>query len=200
MTYLKYYADEAKRFGSMGPMDQPMMMAALEKVYTKFGVARIGDLKISKRKIRRSARSTYRGGLGMFAHNPAKNWKELRTPRIVMHQTMMTWQYFLHEVAHHVHSCRYDANVRKAASEAGIPSAYNSPQLRKWAIANAKSEHAHGPTHRGIMQELVDYFVSTGDIKVLPAYMTPPKIARVDEPGYAPEIDNVVSYAAEVAL
>lgn len=167
---LKYYSDEANRYGPMGTIDAATMNTAMEKACDHFGVPRI-ELKFATTWRRAS---WYRGGLGMIANNLAL-YAPLSLPTIKMAPNHMFWRMFCHEFAHHIHICRVDAKWRDLANKAGLDTVSTTTEVRgtlyRWLIKNAKKEHAHGPTHRTIMQEVVNFFMGNGMITVKPTYM-----------------------------
>lgn len=166
---LKYYRDEAARYGSMGNLDAATMRDALEKACAHFGVPRV-VLKFARtpRKF-----SWYRSGIQMMAPN-LRLARAMSLPTIQMAPNHMIWQVFCHEFAHHVHFARFSDKVTKAAANAGVnvtaTDAGSRYEFVMWARKNFRKEHAHGPSHRAIMQEVVDYFLSIGMITVLPTY------------------------------
>ena len=165
---LKYYADERARYGEMGPITEAEVAHVITAVAGKYNVPLVKFHLATRRK----NVSVYRGGLGMM-YLSLRLYKPLAVPGIHIAPTMMNWLTVLHELAHHIHICRFDAKIREAAQKAGVPvdSSFDSRyKFREFAFANFKKEHAHGPSHRAIVQELVSHFVDSGDIKVLPTY------------------------------
>lgn len=167
---LKYYRDEANRYGSMGALTAATMEIAMEKACAHFGVPRV-SLKFAGTARRFS---WYRAGLQM-ATPLGRLAGAMEIPTIKMAPNHMIWQVFCHEFAHHVHFARYNAKVVEKAEKDGIDYKTTTREARtaywKWFRANFKREHAHGPAHRSIMQEVVDYFMSIGMITEKPKYM-----------------------------
>jgi hypothetical protein len=163
MADLKYYAMEADRYGSMGDMTKAQMHAALEKAYAKFGMPRI-DLKFARTPRKASWARVGLGMVGLGGHIA----EPLSLPTIKMAPNHMYWQLFCHELAHHLHYTRLNADLTEKATRAG---AMGTPEeYRVWLGKNFKKQRAHGHEHRKLMQEVVDFFREIGMITVLPTY------------------------------
>lgn len=167
---LKYYRDEFKRYGHMGPISEQEMVEHATKVCAHFNLPRV-NIKINKRKKRKSH---YYAGLGMVS--PKGGYCDpLAVPRLDIAPTMMNWLTFCHELAHHMHYVRFNEPVNEGLLKAGIDpkntTRANRLELRLWVDTNVKREHAHGHAHRKYMQEIVTFFVNNKTIKSKPSYM-----------------------------
>jgi hypothetical protein len=171
MAHLKYYVDEFKRYGTMGAATEAQMGAAMEAACEKFGMPRV-KIVINPRL---RTYSKYFAGLNMIA--PCNRIAPaMKVPTIEMNTRHMSWQVFTHELAHHLHYTRYNAKMLAALAKVGITldSTYSSRvEAGGWVRANFKKEHAHGPSHRVAMQDLVNFFMEAGFITTKPTYMQP---------------------------
>lgn len=162
---LKYYADEAARYGDMGAVTIAEATTIVNLACAQFGLKHI-RVKVNPRK---STTSTAHIGIGML--HPLQNAaRAMAVPLIDLAPTMMTWATVLHEVAHHVHYMEFDKKGREVALKVGASLA-TQRERAEFTKKHLKREHAHGHYHRTYMQKLVNYFVGNGMIKVTPTYM-----------------------------
>lgn len=167
---LKYYATESARYGDMGSISVETALVALDKAYHRFNLPRV-KFVVNPRK---RNWSHYKGGLNMVSPK-GKLCPPLQVPTIEMSPHMMNWKTVLHELGHHIHYVRFNDKAVKRAVADGVKVFDTTKSGRLdfniWIIKNVKREHAHGPVHRVIMQELVDYFLEIGMITVKPTYI-----------------------------
>jgi hypothetical protein len=167
---LKYYKEENERYGTMGSITVETAELALQKAYHRFNLPRV-KFVVNKRK---RNWSHYKAGLNMY-RPLGRLAPAIGVPTIEMAPSMMTWATVLHELGHHVHTVRFNDAVVKKAIAAGVKVFDTTTGGRRdfqiWGIKNVKREHVHGATHRRIMQELVDFFLSEGMITVKPTYL-----------------------------
>lgn len=163
----------------MGDIDIATMHRALEKAYVRFNLPRL-NLTVTS-KPRKS--SWYKGGLNMVAINGGR-WPALQIPKIQMACNMLTWKTFCHELSHHIHAVRYDATARAAGEKSGLnfdsSFALDRSRVYVWVRKNIPAQHGHGPQHRIIMQEVVDFFIEIGMITEMPLYKNPKVVAAFD--------------------
>jgi hypothetical protein len=167
---LKYYEDEFKRYGDMGPITLEEMIEAANKAAEYFKTPRV-QCKINPRKKRVSH---YKPGLNMASPRGGLA-KPMNVPTLDIAPTMMTWLTFVHEFGHHLHYARYNEKAVAMATKAGMDTndttENNRLVFKVFIAANIKKEHVHGPSHRKYVQEIVTFFVNNGSIKTKPTYM-----------------------------
>lgn len=175
---LKYYAEERSRYGEMGSITVETALVALEKANHRFNLPRV---KVVVKTCRRS-RSVYRPGLNMYRPD-GHLAKPMDIPTIEFAPNMLNWLTFLHELGHHIHCVRFNDSVSKRATADGINILDTTKNGRFeygfWAIKNKVArQHWHGPVHRKIVQNLVDFFMELGMIPVKPTYVVRAELLR----------------------
>lgn len=163
---LKYYKQEAARYGDMGSITEEKALEIIKVASAQFNTPHV-MFNINPRKKRKSI---YRTGAAMLGVCGGVA-KPLTVPLIDMAPSMMHWSTLLHEFAHHMHTVEYHRKGEALALTLGEPFASRAERSR-FAKNALKREHAHGHRHRVLMQTLVDFFVGNGMITVKPTYMT----------------------------
>jgi len=162
---LKYYKQENERYGDMGVITEAQALNIIRIACAKFDMPHV-KFNINPRKRRMSH---YKAGATMIAMC-GRVARPLAVPLIDMAPTMMHWSTLLHEFAHHIHTVRFNAAAEKLAATLSV--VLDTRQARQaFSKKHVKREHAHGHTHRVIMQELVNFFVDNGMITQKPTYM-----------------------------
>lgn len=163
---LKYYKQEAARYGDMGSITEDKALEILKVACAKFNMPHV-MFNINPRKKRKSI---YRTGAAMLGVCGGVA-KPLTVPLIDMAPTMMHWATILHEFAHHVHAVTHHRKAEALALQMGKPFGTRA-ERHAFSKAHVKREHAHGHQHRVIMQDLVTFFVDNGMITTKPTYMS----------------------------
>lgn len=161
---LKYYREEAAKYGTLGPITEAQIQKALDAAYVKWDLPRI-TIKVSTtpRKY-----SSCKPGLGLVDMSSLKLWPAMDVPLIKMARNMMDWATFCHELAHFIHCIRFNRRAESYAIKAGVN--VKSTLLRDrvnyatWAKISLNTERGHGPQHRAIMAEVVGFYKECGMI------------------------------------